>query len=1440
MSSVIEMMSTIPCNSEMSASCEWTSHKRTVSSLIGSRVVKRPKQDDGPRLQEAAIQLLEQHQDLSTLLREVETSALCSTSSSQKKEEQHAPCEGIAVAFTGSLLVWELRRQATQLGVPVVVLSVKTVLERLMEIEEDDEEKGRELLTPSQRVRLGVLLKSSKDLLSQGALSPKLLWQEYRREQRQPKLEVVYHLHYHSILSLQMILQSDDGVRSWLVSQLKALCSWKPPEEEKDTRAVQQKVFSMVAEVLVGTGFEQNQEPAASDKKTSLLCCSLLDDMLCWLLDTVNQSLTQTSAGVGAEQWIQIFDTSLCGVSVSADGLQRFFTHSLTQTLTYKPRLTVSDAITQQNEWTFGKASGLLTSLLRKLAVIFSEELLLRHLQQVLETSEVNWKHVLCFLSTLLVYSPQAQPSLTELLSRLLASAFEGYDLENMIMAFLLARQAALEGPSVFTSYSDWFKMCFGGSNSCHATSKKSLVFLLKFLSDLVPFEPSQYLKVHILHPPYVPMKHRSLLMEYVSLAKTRLADLKESVEDMGLYEDVSGADGASVPDVEKAVSLFESTGRISATVMEASIFRRPYFLTRFLPALLTPRLLPVKADARMTFIEALKKADKIPAAQYSSYLESCQGLRQQDRSTVCLDTTQPPVDVLRAQFQTFTALTVDGSDGEMSAQLSRIAHTLSTVFSVGPEEPVEQTVIRLHQEGPLSPELHVKVINMLLRCFCQCVLDTSLTNPPNKQSTWASRFVSVLLGKKQLLSSVLHRLWDLFHNQGSSLSASHLLGLAVFVVHLHSSTSHSPLIVLMPPAPLQAAAVGEVLHSALVCSTRTNMLLCVQLSVAAVCYGICKGESLPQQQQQETIPSTLYKKLLYLIPRLLPEARAPFSPGGSLNEHHDADGLWSSVTDPSGTWRTTAWSLWRHSAFQQLQHIPGYQLLFCDWLDNELRVQRSEDALCDSERQEYQQWACLELYLPRPEQQGGCGGDTKLLCSHLLKAVMNQQLCEPSSVTGTCLPDILSRIQELLYELEVTELSSCRRSRADVCDLLFDLVSQRCSSTVDSASLHSAELSLQHTLHTWNRLLLALPSALFVTVKADRGRTTLDCNKLIEHINQHQREACSPASSLSPRVTAHFLRGLLCASVRCRSPGEELNKAWCQISLHCPLLLISTVRWWQRLSPVLMSLWTRLCDGEPLPEQLQLISSCHHWASRLEKGLSAFPVPAAPALLLAASLHCHKGASEGFRVALTMLNPEGGVECRQLLVLLLSLCVNDYLSTLLYSKEKTTAEAWRLCTDLLTVLVDYADWLLIFKSDERGVCQLVTMVTPDAVARLMPWAFYSLLLQQSRDLLQRAMRCPGFLHTAVLCYIKLMQLFLDGHVPTSTTEPEQKVEPSQILSNSKEFVLRVIAQTPATALSSGQLRKLESQCADLDPEVAAALSVHLSPHSLSPEMDFI
>ena len=49
----------------------------------------------------------------------------------------------------------------------------------------------------------------------------------------------------------------------------------------------------------------------------------------------------------------------------------------------------------------------------------------------------------------------------------------------------------------------------------------------------------------------------------------------------------------------------FKTHGRIPQTVMEASIFRQPYFVGKFLPALLTPA---VGDHGRRELIEALDR----------------------------------------------------------------------------------------------------------------------------------------------------------------------------------------------------------------------------------------------------------------------------------------------------------------------------------------------------------------------------------------------------------------------------------------------------------------------------------------------------------------------------------------------------------------------------------------------------------------------------------------------------------------------------------------------------------------------------------------------------------------------------------------------------------------------------------------------------------------
>ena len=45
----------------------------------------------------------------------------------------------------------------------------------------------------------------------------------------------------------------------------------------------------------------------------------------------------------------------------------------------------------------------------------------------------------------------------------------------------------------------------------------------------------------------------------------------------------------SAIADVQEALEQFAKSGKLPPKVLEASIFRKPYFVRRFLPALLTP-----------------------------------------------------------------------------------------------------------------------------------------------------------------------------------------------------------------------------------------------------------------------------------------------------------------------------------------------------------------------------------------------------------------------------------------------------------------------------------------------------------------------------------------------------------------------------------------------------------------------------------------------------------------------------------------------------------------------------------------------------------------------------------------------------------------------------------------------------------------------------------
>ncbi|XP_026886044.2 Fanconi anemia group A protein isoform X3 [Electrophorus electricus] len=1401
---------------ELSAS-QYTQTK-TFASLIAHRDVKRRRLQSKQELHEAALQLLIQNQNLLELFRETASGSKTGENGcDQRTKDVHGQT---AVGKIGiSLLERELRREAEQLRVPVEVLSAQA--------------------------QVSVLLKAARQLLTVGAFSPKHLWQNYWKAQ--PVLEVVYYLHAEKLLLLKDTL-SESGVSVWLVAQLQSLCASRVTEEAEGE--VRQQVLSTVVCELVRVGF--HKVPDSADSAVSENCSSVLDHMLSWMLDSLvdtDNSQPEPAAGV----WLCVYETSLFGALVSEDTLRGFFRHTLTHILTHQPRLRVSDAVAMQSQWSFAKAAPLLTSLFRKVCVLFSMEEVLVHLQQVLETLEVNWQNVLSCLSTLLVYHTHTQACLKEMLSRLLSSAFHTYDVEKMITAFLLARQGALEGLAVFPSYSDWFKMAFGGTSGYHGNSKKSLLFLMKFLSDLVPFDPPQYLKVHIMHPPYITGKHRALLQEYVSLAKTRLSDLKVSVDEMGLYEVVSGAVSEAQSqcpaqwDVEKAVTLFQSTGRIPATVMEASIFRRPYFLTRFLPVLLMPRVLPQEPDAKMAFIDALRKAEKIPASVFSSYSEACLRERQEG-GTVLGDSLEkegtPHVDVQTQLQQLRRLLTAGANEGDIRAQLSRLSQALGNVCPDSPEDQTNHTVIRLTLDLPTISHTVASVVDLVLRGFCQCVLDACRVSPPHRQGQWASMFLRMLVGQQKLYTALILRTFQLLH-QGPSLAAAHVLGLAVFLVEMHACREVCPLVELLP-CSLRSARMSpaEALSTALLSSTASHMQFSLRLSVAALCYARCRSIS-QREELNHWVPGRLHKQLLFLMPRLLPETRASvvtmvdgsvFSEGADEEECLSA---WMSVTDSSGDVRSSVRAMWKHTAIRNLWSHPEHQLSFSEWLTAELKVQRSEDALSESERQVYERWVCLQWFLPLDVANGGCGGSSVTACKHIINAVLDTGLLSAPEHTHSCRVDVLSRLQELVWELEFVRIH--RKTEREEGHFLWDLMAQRCSVTSDPENI-SIELELQRTLHTFNSVILALPAVVLVRVCAAGGRNPLDLKALMEHINNHQRRVCCPAAALSCSLTGHFLSAVFSASVKCDSPVEAANIALSQLSLKCPLLLVSVAHWWRRLSPMLCSLCERVMGEQPA--LIQLLRECHEWASRAAQGLSP-AVPPAPPLLLAVCLHCaleqQGGSTEHIKANLT-LSPE---RHKQVLVFLMFFYTTDLLSAHLRSQEeKIVSHAKDLSVHLLTLLVDSSDWLSLFHqsgSGQENVFQCVTMVTTDVNIRLMPFAFFS-ILAAAGGVLDRAVRVPRFLHTAVTLYVALLRLFLHGHTAPISSE----TLPLQLLARAQRIVLNSIQQSPISSLSHSQWSKVQADCEELDPEVGSALSMMLHasnpdlPPDLNPSLDAI
>ncbi|XP_066875586.1 Fanconi anemia group A protein isoform X3 [Kogia breviceps] len=1413
--------------------------RRAWAELLAGRVKRQKLGPEGEqKVMQSAVRLLRSHLNLGDLVLEVEGppgKQLCLS----RVIDYDGP--GAHTGLSSSWIGSALRDQAMQLGVPAAVLSSQVVASGLVRVcEADAGPPPKVLLTPDQRKKLSSLFEIAQNLLAQSMFSRLSFCQELWKVQNSLLLEAVWRLHVQNIVSLQELLEShadSPATVAWLSRDLRLLCEQtEAPCQHAD---LARAMLADFVQVLVLRGFQKNVDVRGTVEPEwmSQVAIAVLERMLASALEALAAGIQEGSTAHKAVScWFGVFSGHVYRSIISTESPKRFFCHTLTQILTHKPVLKVSDAVQMQREWSFARTPPLLSGLYRRLFVILSPEELMGHLQEVLETREVNWQHVLSCVSTLVICLPDAQQLINDWVSRLLAHAFESCDLDSMVLAFLVARQAALEGPAAFPSYAAWFQAAFGSTRGFHGCSKKALVFLFKFLSDLVPFEAPRYLQVHVLHPPLVPSKYRALLTDYVALARTRLADLKVSIENMGLYEDLSSAGDVTEPhrqtsqDVEKAIMVFEHTGKIPAAVLEASIFRRSYYLSHFLPTLLTPRVLPRVPDSRTVLIESLRRADKIPPALYSTYRQACSTVGEKkpedaaSRREVEPSCAEEPLGLLTAALRELRASVTDPTQHDvLLAQMAVISEQLRSALGLGEDDSdVEGAPVLLSVRAPKLQPWEQRVVDLLLTSFCQNLMAASSVAPPDRQGPWAAHFVRTLC-RRSILPALLSRLCQLLHHQGPSLSASHVVGLAALAVHLGESRSALPEVHVDPPTPARGLPVPELFDILLPCRTQESSALCLKFCTAAISYSLCKFSSQSRDILYSCLSPGLIKKFQFIVFRWFSEARDPPS------REDPASSPWRPLCLPSVDWQRATLCLWKQRTLRELLKQEGLHLTYRDWLQLELEIQPEVDSLSDTERQDFHQWAIHQHFLPAPSATGGCDGDLEVACSTLVNVLMDFYQSSRSYdhsensdlVLGGCTGnrDIFSRLQEMAADLE--QGPAPLGHAAPRGHFLFGVFCRRLQALARGWDVAS-RLQRQRELLTCKRVLLSLPPSVLVGSPRLEQLAAPNCDDFFGLVNSELRNF-SHDGALTHDITAHFFRGLLNACSRSRDPSLAADLTLTACQTQCPLLLTSALLWWPHLEPELHHRWRR-CSQSPLPAELRRLQEAQHFAGGVLSSLAAAPAPG-PAWLCAAALHfmIRRAGKESIRQELGQLDGQG----EELLVFLFFFSLMGLLSSHLTPQAVGSLKALDICAEVLGCLQrKRISWLPLFQLTETdaGLGRTLLRLAPDYQVRLLPVAFYSLLSYFDEDALLQE---DAFLHVAVNMYLKLMGLFVAGETgavwtPAHSGELQAQGDPVSLVTNARLFLLQSIPRCPKRSFSD--VAELLGASADCDPEVRAAL----------------
>ncbi|XP_064598829.1 Fanconi anemia group A protein-like [Liolophura sinensis] len=971
--------------------------KRRFDFLINSRRSECLSENSKLALQDAVFQLIAHHQDVDGLLAECDDHGRAQTGHKEKGALPDSVDENLSSrndpsSMTVFSLTSLIRDKSRILNSPVSVVAPNVCAGKLTDmvgkrrVFKTGNETAKRTpggLTSTDKKQCLIIVKTAEEFVRKDSFNQLHFTKLICKEDYLP-LFVTWQLHSSGVMPLDMFLveYGYSKLLATVCSNLRLIGDFQLPSFK---------------------GFSESNEDSSGVRKISV---AVLELWLSDIVDSVTHPITEApdSKKPGMETPVQIqtevsetnhsfINLLMSSKQLCQSTLKRFSTHLIYHLVKQGSDLKVSEAIQNQHQWTYAKSTRILN---------------------------ISYK--------------------TDLLKELLGRAMENCETLQLTGVFLLARQACLEGPHIFPPYRNWFSITFGDSKS-PANNRKTFLFLMKFLSDIVPFETSQHLKVHILKPPFVPSKCREVLSDYLTLARTRLADLKDPIDSGGVGD--TAAPGTSSDkaqklenEIEKALAVFDSSGKIPPSIIEASIFRKPYYLGRFLPVLLQPRPLPDIPDRRMKLIEELKRAEKLPVSMYTSYVKACEKEKSQlleglyiDDDDSMEDALLQPMDQLKYKLNQLLE-TLSQSKGESTQtgwkdMLSHVSEKLDVVLAIQGKEAgeVAQTCSFLFSNCPQLTHSNLQVVDALLNTVCRMVVQGGKHLTVLADSLLA--LVKMLSHHPTIYPALVVRVYKLITEQGLRLESHHIFGITALLVCLGATSDLWPPISVydknMSAHDLVQHLSGQLYHhtsqwmmfSLRFCTSYLRHSFCL-FSATSVVWGsdtcafvpkfctsylrhsFCLFSTTSVVGGSDTcafVPKSLVRKFTYLNSRLFPDIEHErWGSGEMLLSGWEVD-------HPHLLSMDVSQSIFRSKVFQDL--LTHCQLSFVDWIRLELNAAAASDCLSETDRYNYYLHMTHDVYIPREVSEGGCGQSYAEACFHLLTSIVHNSSCGVRNLTA-------------------------------------------------------------------------------------------------------------------------------------------------------------------------------------------------------------------------------------------------------------------------------------------------------------------------------------------------------------------------------------------------------------------------------------------------------